>query len=213
MEDVLDLYALPYDAAYPVVCLDERPVQLLSDVTEPLPTKPGHKHRFDYEYHREGTCNLFMLLQPLSGWRTVKVTAQRTKQDFAHCLRDLVDVHFPAAKRIRVVLDNLNTHTFGALYETFSPAEAQHIMHKLAFHFTPKHGSWLNMVEIELSILSRQCLKQRIPDLERLHTEVTAWAEARNVAKAKIQWRFTVTAARTKLAKLYPSSFLWSSTS
>jgi hypothetical protein len=205
MEDVLDLYALPYDAAYPVVCLDERPVQLLSDVTEPLPIKPGRKHRFDYEYHREGTCNLFMLLQPLTGWRTVKVTAQRTKQDFAYCLRDLVDVHFPAAERIRVVLDNLNTHTFGALYETFPPAEAQRIMRKLDFHFTLKHGSWLNMVEIELSILSRQCLKQRIPNQARLHTEVTAWADARNATKAKIRWRFTVTAARTKLAKLYPS--------
>jgi hypothetical protein len=205
MEDVLDLYALPYDAAYPVVCLDERPVQLLSDVTEPLPIKPGRKHRFDYEYHREGTCNLFMLLQPLTGWRTVKVTAQRTKQDFAYCLRDLVDVHFPAAERIRVVLDNLNTHTFGALYETFPPAEAQRIMRKLDFHFTPKHGSWLNMVEIELYILSRQCLKQRIPNQARLHTEVTAWADARNATKAKIRWRFTVTAARTKLAKLYPS--------
>jgi DDE superfamily endonuclease len=205
MEDVLDLYALPYDAAYPVICLDERPVQLLSDVTEPLPTKPGRKQRFDYEYHREGTCNLFMLLQPLSGWRTVKVTLQRTKQDFAYCLRDLVDVHFPAAKRIRVVLDNLNTHTFGALYETFPPQEAQRIMHKLDFHFTPKHGSWLNMVEIELSILSRQCLKQRIPDAVRLHTEVTAWADTRNAKKTKIQWRFTVTDARSKLAKLYPS--------
>jgi hypothetical protein len=205
MEDVLELYALPYDAAYPVVCLDERPMQLLSDVTEPLPAKPGCKQRFDYEYHREGTCNLFMLLQPLIGWRTVKVTEQRTKQDFAYLLRDLVDVHFPEAERIRVVLDNLNTHTFGALYETFPPHEAQRIMRKLDFHFTPKHGSWLNMVEIELSILSRQCLKQRIPDPVCLHNEVTAWADARNARKAKILWRFTLTDARTKLAKLYPS--------
>lgn len=205
MEDVLDLYARPYDAAYPVVCLDERPVQLLSDITEPLPAKPGHKHRFDYEYARQGTCNLFMLLQPRSGWRTVKVTAQRTKQDFAHYLRDLVDVHFPEAEQIHVVLDNLNTHTFGALYETFPPYEAQRIMRKLAFHFTPKHGSWLNMVEIELSILSRQCLGQRIPDQTHLCTEVAAWADARNRCKAMIQWRFTVNDARTKLVKLYPS--------
>jgi hypothetical protein len=205
MEDVLDLYAAPYAATEPVVCLDERPVQLLSDVREPLPAKPGDKRRFDYEYHRKGTCNLFMLLQPRKGWRTVQVTSQRTKQDFAHCLWDLVDVHFPDAKQIHVVLDNLNTHTFGALYEMFPPAEAQRIMRQLDFHFTPKHGSWLNMVEIELFILSRQCPKQHIPNQACLRSEVAAWTERRNAEKAMIQWCFTVTDARTKLARLYPS--------
>lgn len=202
---MLDLYALPYDPAYPQVCLDERPVQLLSDVREPLPARPGSKRRFDYEYQREGTSNLFMLFQPLQGWREVIVTDQRTKQDFAHCLKELVDVYFPDAICIRVVLDNLNTHTFGALYEAFAPAEARRIARKLEFHFTPKHGSWLNMVEIELSILSRQCLKRRIPDRSTLQTEVSAWAVSRNAQRATVDWRFSVPDARSKLVSLYPS--------
>lgn len=205
MEDVLDLYAEPYDPAAPVICLDERPVQLLSDVTEPLPAQPGYKRRFDYEYHREGTCNLFMFFQPLNGWRHVKVTATRKKTDFAHCLRDLVDVHFPHAPCIRIVLDNLNTHTLGALYETFEPAEARRIARRLDFHFTPKHGSWLNMVEIELSILSRQCLQRRIPDPVMLQAETSAWANSRNVQQATVDWRFSVHDARTKLSSLYLS--------
>jgi hypothetical protein len=205
MEDVLDLYALPYDPAYPQVCFDERPVQLLDNVIEPLPTRPGYKRRFDYEYHREGTCNLFMMFQPLQGWRHVKVTERRTKLDFAHCMKDLVDIHFPTATCIRVVLDNLNTHTFASLYEAFEPAEARRIARKLEFHFTPKHGSWLNMVEIELSILSRQCLKRRIPDQAILRTEVNAWADYRNAQQATIDWRFSVHDARTKLLSLYPT--------
>jgi hypothetical protein len=205
MEDVLDLYALPYDPAYPQVCFDERPVQLLDNVIEPLPARPGYKRRFDYEYHREGTCNLFMMFQPLQGWRHVKVTERRTKLDFAHCMKDLVDIHFPTATCIRVVLDNLNTHTFASLYEAFEPAEARHIARKLEFHFTPKHGSWLNMVEIELSILSRQCLKRRIPDQAILRTEVNAWADYRNAQQATIDWRFSVHDARTKLLSLYPT--------
>jgi hypothetical protein len=205
MEDVLDLYALPYDPAYPQVCFDERPVQLLDNVIEPLPARPGYKRRFDYEYHREGTCNLFMMFQPLQGWRHVKVTERRTKLDFAHCMKDLVDIHFPTATCIRVVLDNLNTHTFASLYEAFEPAEARRIARKLEFHFTPKHGSWLNMVEIELSILSRQCLKRRIPDQAILRTEVNAWADYRNAQQATIDWRFSVHDARTKLLSLYPT--------
>lgn len=205
MEDVLDLYAEPYDPMAPVVCLDERPVQLLSDVTEPLPAQPGYKRRFDYEYHREGSCNLFMLFQPLRGWRHVKVTATRKKTDFAFCLRDLVDIHFPHAPCIRVVLDNLNTHTFGALYETFDPAEARRIARRLVFHFTPKHGSWLNMVEIELSVLSRQCLRRRIPDSVVLQSEVSAWTDTRNKQQATVHWRFSVRDARTKLSSLYLS--------
>jgi hypothetical protein len=205
MEDLLDLYAEPFDPTAPVVCLDERPVQLVSDIAEPLPAQPGYKRRFDYEYHREGTCNLFMLFQPLNGWRQVKVTATRKKTDFAFCLRDLVDLHFPDAPTIRVVLDNLNTHTPGALYETFEPTEARRIARRLAFHFTPKHGSWLNMVEIELSILSRQCLQRRIPDQTVLQTEVSAWADTRNEQHATVNWRFSVHDARTKLSTLYIS--------
>jgi transposase len=205
MEDLLDLYAEPYDPHAPVVCLDERPVQLLSDVADSLPTQPGYKRRYDYEYHREGSCNVFMVFQPLRGWRHVKVTPTRKKTDFAFCLRDLVDVHFPDAPRIRVVLDNLNTHTFGALYETFEPAEARRIARRLVFHFTPKHGSWLNMVEIELSILSRQCWQRRIPDQMVLQAESSAWADTRNATQATVNWRFSVHDARTKLSPLYLS--------
>jgi transposase len=204
MEDVLDLYALPYDPAYPQVCFDERPVQLLSEVREPLPAKPGYKRRFDYEYQREGSCNLFMMFQPLKGWRHVKVTDRRTKLDFAQCMKQLVDLHFPEATCIRVVLDNLNTHTFGALYEAFEPAEARRIARKLDFHFTPKHGSWLNMVEIELSVLSRQCLRQRIPDRSTLQAQVSAWTDQRHARQVTVDWRFSVPDARTKLASLYP---------
>jgi hypothetical protein len=205
MEDVLDLYAQPYDPRYPMVCFDERPFQLLGDVMDPLPAHPGQPRRYDYEYRREGTCNLFITFQPLAGWRHVKVTPQRKKTDFAHCLKELVDVHFPHAERIRVVLDNLNIHTFGALYEVFEPQEARRIACKLEFHFTPKHGSWLNMAEIEISILSRQCLKRRVPDIPTLQREVTAWAEDRNTNHATVNWRFSLTDARTKLNWLYVS--------
>lgn len=204
MEDVLDVYELPYDPRQPTVCVDERPVQLVADVYAPQPAQPGQARREDYEYERCGTANLFMMCQPLAGWRMVKATARRTKVDFAHCLKDLVDIHFPEATCIRVVLDNLNTHTYGALYEAFPPAEARRIARKLEFHYTPKHGSWLNMAEIEISILSRQCLKQRIPTLERLHAETDAWMQSRNLQQAKITWCFDVTQARTKLAHLYP---------
>lgn len=204
MEDVLDVYALPLDAQRPQVCFDERPVQLLSDVYEPLPAQPGQARRYDYEYERQGTANLFVMCQPLAGWREVKVTDQRKKVDFAHCMKDLVDVHFPNATVIRVVLDNLNTHTPGALYEAFPPAEARRILRKLEFHYTPKHGSWLNMAEIEISILSRQVLKQRIGSVSRLIEATALWTQRRNDQQATIDWQFDVTKARTKLAHLYP---------
>lgn len=204
MEDVLELYALPLDPKRPQVCFDERPVQLVGDVYEPLPTQPGQLRRYDYEYERHGTANLFVMCQPLAGWREVKTTDQRTKVDFAHCMKDLVDVHFPDAELIRIVLDNLNTHTLGALYEAFKPEEARRIARKLEFHYTPNHGSWLNMAEIEISILSRQCLKQRIDDKSQLQAVSQRWTHQRNEQKATINWDFDVTRARTKLTRLYP---------
>ena len=204
MEDVLELYALPLDPKRPQVCFDERPVQLVGDVYEPLPTQPGQLRRYDYEYERHGTANLFVMCQPLAGWREVKTTDQRTKVDFAHCMKDLVDVHFSDAELIRIVLDNLNTHTLGALYEAFKPEEARRIARQLEFHYTPNHGSWLNMAEIEISILSRQCLKQRIDDKSQLQAVSQRWTHQRNEQKATINWDFDVTRARTKLTRLYP---------
>jgi hypothetical protein len=204
MEDVLDVYALPLDPDQPQVCFDERPVQLIEEVYEPLPAQPGQIRRYDYEYARNGTANLFVMCQPLAGWREVKVTVHRKKVDFAHCMQDLVDVHFPDAAVIRVVLDNLNTHTPGALYEAFEPQEARRILRKLEFHYTPKHGSWLNMAEIEISILSRQCLKQRIGTIDHLQQVSQSWTLRRNEQQATINWAFDVTQARTKLTHLYP---------
>lgn len=204
MEDVLDLYAEPLDPKRPVVCFDERPYQLVSEVRQPSPAEPGQPERFNYEYQRNGTCNLFTYFQPLAGWRHVEVTDQRTKKDFAGCMKNLVDVHFPDAERIRVVIDNLNIHTPAALYETLEAEQARRILKKLEFHYTPKYGSWLNQVEIELSVLSRQCLERRIPDQETLRHEITAWEELRNIQRAKVNWRFTAEAARTKFERLYP---------
>lgn len=201
----MDLYAEPFDAARPVVCFDERPVQLLSHIREPLPVQPGQVRRYDYEYKREGTANVFMMCQPLAGWRYAKATHCRTKVDFAHCMQELVDVHFPDAHLIRVVLDNLNTHTPAALYDVFDPAEARRILRKLDFHFTPNHGSWLNMAEIEIAILSRQCLKQRIDSVPRLHDVTRWWTAHRNDQQAMIEWCFDVSTARTRLSRLYPS--------
>jgi hypothetical protein len=204
MEDVLELYAEPYQPWRPVVCFDERPVQLLSETRAALPMQPGQVRRYDYEYRREGTANLFVMCQPLAGWREVKTTARRTKVDFARCIQELVDVHFPDAEVIRVVLDNLNTHTPASLYDAFAPKEARRLLRKLEFHFTPKHGSWLNMAEIEISILSRQCLKQRVSSLGHLSAVSRQWTAARNAQQATIEWCFDVTQARTKLARLYP---------
>ena len=205
MEDVLDLYAQAYDPRYPQVCFDERPVQLLGDVLAPLPPRPGQPRRYDHEYVRQGTANLFVMCQPLTGWREVKATQHRKKIDFAICMRELVDLHFPDAERIRVVLDNLNIHTPAALYEAFPPDEARRILQKLEFHYTPKHGSWLNMAEIEISVLARQCLKQRIDSFPRLQEITQWWTAQRNAQQAKINWCFDVAKARTKLARLYPS--------
>jgi hypothetical protein len=208
MEDVLDLYAEPYDAARPVVCFDEVPVQLIGERLAPLPMRPGTPQRVDYEYIRYGTCNVFALVEPLRGWRRLTVTDHRGHTDFAHQLRWLVDQGYPRAERIRVVLDNLNTHKPEALYETFPPAEARRLVRRLEFHYTPKHGSWLNMAEIELSVLARQCLDQRIPTVEQLCPLLAAYEARRNQAQATITWQFTAEKARIKLHRLYPSSSL-----
>jgi hypothetical protein len=204
MEDVLDLYAEAYKPWQPVVCFDERPCQLVADTLEPLPRQPGRAKRVDYEYERRGVCNAFLLLQPLAGWREVKVTERRTKLDFAHIMRELVDVHFPHAEKIRIVLDNLNTHTLACLYEAFAPEEARRLVSKLEFHYTPKHASWLNMAEIEFSVMVGQCLKRRIPDQATLTAELAAYTAQRNQAKATVRWQFDVQQARTKLGRLYP---------
>jgi len=205
MEDVLDVYARPYDPKRPQVCFDELLVQLIAETRKPLPPKPGQPERFDYEYKRNGTRNLFFFFQPLAGWRHVLITEHRTKVDYAYAMRYLVDDLFPDAAVVVVVQDNLNTHTPAALYETFEPAEAKRILDRLEFHYTPKHGSWLNMVEIELSVLSEQCLDDRIPDDETLQREVEAWETARNEQRATVNWRFSTSDARAKLARLYPN--------
>ena len=205
MEDVLDVYALPYDPKRPVVCFDESPVQLIAETRKPLPPKPGQPERFDYEYKRNGTRNLFFFFQPLAGWRHVLIREHRTKVDYAYAMRYLVDELFPEADVVVVVQDNLNTHTPAALYEAFEPAEAKRILDRLEFHYTPKHGSWLNMVEIELGILSEQCLNARIPDEETLRCKVKAWERARNERRATVNWRFSTSDARVKLSRLYPN--------
>lgn len=204
MEDILGVYTRPFDPAQPLVCMDETSKQLVGEVRTPLPAIPGHPVYEDTEYERCGTANLFLLCAPLLGWRSVTVTAQRTRTDWAHLMRDLVDVHFPAAARITLVLDNLNTHDPASLYQTFEPAEAQRILDRLAIHYTPKHGSWLNMAEIEFSVLSRQCLDRRIDNPRTLAEEVAAWVAERNGDGASIDWRFTTDDARIKLKHLYP---------
>ena len=205
MEDLLDLYAEEFDPLRPVVCFDELPYQLVAETCLPLPLQPGKPLRYDYEYRRNGTCNLFMFFQPLASWRHVEVTEQRTKRDFAYRMKDLVDVHFPEAEVIRVVLDNLNTHSPAALYDVFEPQEARRIVRKLEFHYTPKHGSWLNMAEIEISVLERQCLDRRLAEVPIVRSEVAAWETLRNNQHATVDWRFTTTKARSKLEFLYPS--------
>lgn len=208
MEDVLDLYAEPPDPERPLVCFDEKPVQLLSDAHPPEPAAPGprgHPRREDYEYRREGTCNVFLSFAPHLGWRRAAVTERRTAVDVAHQLRRLVDEDFPDARVIRLVWDNLNVHTTAALYEAFAPAEARRIAQKLELHPTPKHGSWLNMDELELSVLDRQCLDRRLPTREAVATAAAAWEAQRNAAHVKVTWRFTTDTARRKLARLYPA--------
>jgi hypothetical protein len=204
MEDVLVLYEMPYDARYPTVCLDEKPVVLHAEVRESLPPAPGHIERRDYEYERHGTANLFVMVEPLAGWRHVAVTARRTKQDYAERLRYLVEEQYPDAERIYLVQDNLNTHTAGALYETFPSAQARNILDRLEFHYTPKHGSWLNQAEIEISIFERGCLSRPAGDRETLERRVATLEAERNERRATIDWQFTARNARVKLKNLYP---------
>ena len=204
MEDVLDLYAEPYNPERPVVCFDETSTQMLANARPPIPAVPGHPRREDYEYRREGNRNLFLSCEPLAGWRHVEVTQRRTKEDFAHQMRWLVDEAYPDIAVVRVVLDNLNTHRKASLYEAFPADEARSIAKRLEFHHTPKHGSWLNMAEIEFSVFSRSCLRQRLPDEESLCREVRALEIERNEAQARINWRFSIQDARTKLHRLYP---------
>jgi len=206
MEDVLELYAEPPDAKRPVVCFDETPTQLIGEVRTPLPAEPGKPRRYDYEYQRNGTANLFVFLDVHRPWRHVEVTDQRTAKDFAAQMRQLVDVHYPEAEIIRVVLDNLSTHSPGALYEAFPPQEARRLLKKLEFHFVPKHASWLNMVEIEIGVLNRQCLDRRISNKPTLKREVARWERTRNKEGARVRWRFTVESARTKLGRSYPQA-------
>ena len=205
LEDVLEVDTRPYDPRRPQVCLDETSKQLVADTREPLPAAPGQPVRVDYEYERKGTAKLFMVFEPLTGDRQVKVTERRTAVDFAYVIQDLVDVQYPQAEQIVLVLDNLNTHTPASLSEAFAPAEARRLMERLAIHHTPKHGSWLNMAEIELSVLARQCLDRRIPDSTTLAQEVAAWERQRNAAQCRVDWRFTTHDARIKLKRLYPS--------
>lgn len=205
MEDVLEVYKRPYDPSRPQVCLDETSKQLVGEVARPEPTAPGELGRYDYEYVRKGVANLFLIFEPLAGKRDVQVTEHRTKQDYAECLRKLSDELYPDAEKIVVVQDNLNTHSPASLYEAFAPAEAKRLADRFEFHYTPKHGSWLNMAEIEFSILGRQCLARRIDNLDALRPETHAWTATRNHAGRKVNWRFTTEDARIKLKKLYPS--------
>ena len=204
MEDVLDVYQRPYDPKRPQVCMDETSKQLLADVQTALPVQPGRPERYDYKYVREGVANLFMFVEPLAGKRHVQVTDRRTKVDWAHAMRDLSDLDYPDAEVIVVVLDNLNTHSPASFYEAFEPEEAHRLANRFEFHYTPKHGSWLNIAEIELSALGRQCLARRIPDKTSLTSEVDAWEKNRNASVVKVHWRFTTADARIKLAHLYP---------
>jgi hypothetical protein len=205
MEDVLEVYARPLDPSRPVVCVDEGGKQLIGEVREPLPVRPASPAKEDYEYERQGMANLFMAFEPLSGVRHAEVTERKTKADFARLLKRLVDEWYPEAARITLVMDNLSTHKPSVLYEVFAPEEARRIVARLEFVYTPKHGSWLNMAEIELGVLARQCLDRRIPDMETLRGEVAAWERQRNAAAVKADWQFTTADARTKLKRLYPT--------
>jgi hypothetical protein len=205
MEDVLEVYTRPYDPAHPVVCLDEISKQWVAETRTPLPAAPGQPERVDYEYERCGTTNLFLTCEPLAGHRHVTVTEQRTAVDFAKAVRDLLEVRYPQAERVVLVMDNLNTHKPAALYQAFEPAVARSLIERLEIHYTPKHGSWLNMAEIELSVLSRQCLDRRLPEVDTLTQEVAVWEQARNSDARPVNWRFTTPDARIKLKRLYPS--------
>ena len=205
MEDVLEVYHRPRNPQRPLVCFDEGSKQHTKETRLPLPLRPGSVAKFDFEYERNGTSNLFLFFAPLEAWRHIQVTERRTMVDFAQCMRDLVDIHFPDAEKIVLVLDNLNTHKIASLYAAFTPTEARRIIEKLEIHYTPKHGSWLNMAEIELSVLYRQCLKARIPDRSTLIAKSTAWQQPRNQQAATVHWQFTTADARIKLHRLYPT--------
>lgn len=205
MENVLTVYKRDFNPDNPLVCMDEASKQLTRETRCPIPAAPGRPTRYDYEYERNGVCNLFMLFEPLAGKRHVSVTDRRTKGDWAMQIKQLLDVHYPTAQKVTLVMDNLNTHTGASLYETFEPHEARRLLDRLDIHYTPKHGSWLNMAEIELGVLSRQCLDRRLPDKTTLRVEVAAWQQRRNAAEAKVDWRFTTADARIKLKRLYPT--------
>jgi hypothetical protein len=204
MEDILDLYCLAYDALYPVVCMDEKPYQLLEDVLAPIPMKVGSPKRLDYEYKRNGTCSIFVFNEPLTGWTYANARERRTAIDFAYEIKELLTVHFPKAIKIRLVSDNLNTHVPASLYKAFPAKEARALLRRLEFHHTPKHGSWLNMAEISISVLAHQCLGRRIPDLCTLNNEISAWYNKKNSICTPVNWQFTTENARIKLRKLYP---------
>ena len=205
MEDILEVYAMPYDPQIPLVCMDEASKQHIKETRVPIPMAPGSIEKYDCEYERNGVSSIFMFFEPLGGRRHVKVTDRRTKKDWAIAIKELVDIQYPEAQKIRLVMDNLNTHTIGSLYETFEPAEALRIAKKLEIHYTPKHGSWLNMAEIELGILARQCLNRRIPDQASMMREIQHWEISRNEQKRRVDWQFCTEDARIKLKKLYPS--------
>jgi hypothetical protein len=205
MEDVIATYLLPYDPNYPVVCFDEASKQLFGEVRGPLPARPGSRAKQDYEYERKGVCNQLMMCEPLRGWRHVRVSRRRTRKDYALCLRELVQEHYPKARKIRLVQDNLNTHDGASLYEAFPPEQARRILERIEWHYTPKHGSWLNMAETEIRIMNGQCLDRRMESQDRITREVAAWERKRNAQQARIHWTFTIAAARRKLHKLYPS--------
>jgi hypothetical protein len=206
MEDVIQTYMLPYDPRYPVVCFDEASKQLFGEVRRPRRPRRGAPARVDYEYERKGVCHQLLLCEPRRGWRHVKVTARRTRRDYAECVRELVDVYYPDVEKIRLVQDNLNTHDGASLYEAFRPAEARRLLDKIEWHYTPKHGSWVNMAETEIGIMNRQCLDRRLDSQEEIATEVAAWEDKRNAQQARIHWTFTLAVARQKLRKLYPSN-------
>lgn len=204
MEDILDVYEWEYDADYPVVCMDEQPTQLIKETRNPLPVGRGKPAKYDYEYERAGTANNFMFTEPLGGWRKVSVRQKKTRQDWAQEIKELLDQDYPEAEYVVLVCDNLNTHTLGSLYETFSPDEAQRLARRLDIRYTPKHGSWLNVAEIELSVMTKQCLDRRIPNIKTLRRETSAWATARNDSQIGVDWQFTADNARIKLKRLYP---------
>lgn len=204
MEDVLETYALPYDPKIPLICMDEQPIQLLDHSRPPHPMKAGQVLREDYEYVRKGSCCLFLFTEPLAGWRHVQASERRTKSDWALQIQELLEVHYPEAKRVRLVMDNLNTHTISSLYEAFPPEKALALAKRLEIHYTPKHGSWLNIAEIELSVMTIQCLNRRIASIEELQVEVSAWETERNRIQKSVDWQFTTEQARGKLKHLYP---------